>query len=288
MNTSVKTSDGASGLRPNSGERPVTPSRIPDVTAVSGAPHPDDELKAESGRPLILRVGKHLRGFFDALISSSSLVSNEPVLDMRDFAWTQLLRDNWETIREECISVAMQPEAAPSLATISPDHRAIAKVNMWRSFFLWGYGFPAEENLERCPRTTKIIEQIPGLNTAFFSILAPGTHIPDHRGVTKALITCHLGLIVPKDGDVRMRVDDRIVRWAEGETLVFDDTYQHEVWNDTENTRVVLLIQFARPLRNPGKWIAETFLNLIRRTAFVKEARDNVIAWNAAVKQMDI
>lgn len=288
MNASAKIKDSETGLRPNSGAKPSYPSRIPDVTAVSGAPHPDDELKAESGRPLILRVGKHLRGFFDALISSSSLVSNDPVLDTRDFAWTKLLRDNWEAIREEAINVALQPEAAPSLATISPDHRAIARVNMWRSFFLWGYGYPAEENLERCPNTTKVIEQIPGLNTAFFSILAPGTHIPDHRGVTKALITCHLGLIVPKDGDVRMRVDDRIVRWAEGETLVFDDTYQHEVWNDTENTRVVLLIQFARPLRNPGKWIADTFLSIVRRTAFVKEARDNVIAWNAAVKQMDI
>jgi beta-hydroxylase len=288
LSASVKIKDGDIGLRPNSGARPSAPSRIPDVTAVSGAPHPDDELKAEGGRPLILRVGKHLRGFFDALIRSSSLVSNDPVLDTRDFAWTQLLRDNWEAIRDEAVSVALQPEAAPSLATISPDHRAIAKVNMWRSFFLWGYGFPAEENLERCPNTTKIIEQIPGLNTAFFSILAPGTHIPDHRGVTKALITCHLGLIVPKDGDVRMRVDDRIVRWAEGETLVFDDTYQHEVWNDTENTRVVLLIQFARPLRNPGKWIADTFLSIVRRTSFVQEARDNVIAWNAAVKQMDI
>ncbi|MFA5964152.1 MAG: aspartyl/asparaginyl beta-hydroxylase domain-containing protein [Sphingomonas sp.] len=284
----MKTRDGKAGMRQDSGTGPGSRQRIPDVTVVSGAPHPDAELKAERNRPLVLRIGKHLRGFFDTLISSSSLVPNDPVLDMRDFAWTQLLRDQWEAIRDEAVSVALRPEAAPSLATISPDHRAIAKVNMWRSFFLWGYGYPVDDNLARCPATTKVIEQIPGLNTAFFSILAPGTHIPDHRGVTKALITCHLGLIVPKDGDVRMRVDDRILRWAEGETLVFDDTYQHEVWNDTENTRVVLLIQFARPLRNPGKWIADTFLKLIRRTAFVKEARDNVLAWNAAVKQMDV
>ena len=287
MNANVKTRSGETGMRQDSGMQPGQRSRIPDLTVISGAPHPDAELRAEKGRPLILRIGKHLRGFFDTLISSSSLVSNDPVLDTCDFPWTQLLRDNWEAIRDEAVSVALQPEAAPSLATISPDHRAIAKVNMWRSFFLWGYGYPVDENLARCPATTRVIEQIPGLNTAFFSILAPGTHIPDHRGVTKALITCHLGLIVPEDGDVRMRVDDRIVRWHEGETLVFDDTYQHEVWNDTTSTRVVLLIQFGRPLRNPGKWIGETCVKLIRRTAFVKEARDNVLAWNAAVKQAD-
>ncbi len=261
--------------------------RVPDINVISGAPAPGAAMKAEKGRPVIIKVGKHLRGMFDRLIASSSLVPNDPVLDVRDFAWTQVLRDNWQAIRDEAIKVALVGEAAPSLATISPDHRSIAQVNMWRSFFLWGYSYPIDENLARCPETAKVVAQIPGLNSAFFSILAPGTHIPDHRGVTKGLITCHLGLIVPRDGDVRMRVDDRIVRWAEGETLVFDDTYQHEVWNDTAGTRVVLLIQFERPLRNPGKWFADTFLGFVRRSAFVQEARDNIMSWNSAVKQLD-
>jgi beta-hydroxylase len=263
-------------------------ARRPDITAISGAPRAGAPLRAERGRPLIVRLGKHLRGVFDRLIASSSQVANDPVLDVRDFPWTAALRDNWQAIRDEVVAVALRRDAAPSLATISPDHRAIAEVDMWRSFFLWGYGYPVDENLVRCPATAKVVGQVPGLNSAFFSILAPGTHIPDHRGVTKALITCHLGLIVPRDGDVRMRVDDRIVRWAEGETLVFDDTYNHEVWNDTDGTRVVLLVQFERPLRQPGKWIADAFMRLVRRSAFVQEARDNVLRWNAAMKQMDI
>ncbi len=245
-------------------------------------------LRAEPGRPLIIRVGKHLRGVFDRLIAGSSLVSNDPVLDVRTFAWTAELRARWSAIRAEAEAVAMVGEAAPSLATVSPDHRAIAEVGKWRSFFLWGYGYPIDDNLARCPQTRAVIERIPGLNTAFFSILAPGTHIPAHRGVSKGLITCHLGLIVPRDGDVRMRVDDRVVRWAEGETLVFDDTYDHEVWNDTAGTRVVLLIQFARPLRAPGKWFADLFLGIAKRSAFVQEARANVAKWNAAVRQMDV
>lgn len=264
------------------------PLMVPDLNVISGAPAPGTEMKAARGRPLIISIGKHFRGFFDRLIASSSLVSNQPVLDVRDFAWTQMLRENWQAIRAEAIAVALRGNAAPSLATISPDHRAIAEVNKWRSFFLWGYGFRIDENADRCPNTAALVERIPGLNSAFFSILAPGTHIPDHRGVTKGLITCHLGLVVPRDGDVRMRVHDRIVRWSEGETLVFDDTYQHEVWNDTGGTRVVLLIQFERPLRNPGKWIAQTFLRVVRRSAFVQEARDNIQTWNAAVKQLDV
>lgn len=245
-------------------------------------------LRAEPGRPLIVRVGKHLRGVFDRLIAGSSLVSNGPVLDVRTFAWTAELRARWQAIRAEAEQVALIGGAAPSLATISPDHRAIAEVNKWKSFFLWGYGYPIDDNLARCPQTRAVIDRIPGLATAFFSILAPGTHIPAHRGVSKGLITCHLGLIVPRDGDVRMRVDDRVVRWAEGETLVFDDTYDHEVWNDTAGTRVVLLIQFERPLRRPGKWFAGLFLGIARRSAFVQEARENVAKWNAALRQMDV
>lgn len=263
-------------------------ARTPDLTLISGAPAPGAPMQAQHDRPLIIRVGKHLRAVFDRLIASSSLVANDPVLDMRDFAWTKALRDDWRTILDEARTVALQGEASPSLAVISPDHRAIAEVGKWRSFFLWGYGFPIEDNLARCPKTAEIVARIPGLNSAFFSILAPGTHIPAHRGVTKGLITCHLGLIVPRDGDVRMRVADRYVRWAEGETLVFDDTYDHEVWNDTSGTRVVLLIQFERPLKNPGKWFADLFLGFVRRSAFVQEARTNIGHWNAALKQLDV
>ena len=271
----------------NSGE--ATGARIvPDLAVISPAPRPGAALAAEKGRPLIIILGKHLRGVFDRLIASSSLVSNDPVLDVRDFAWTAMLRDHWQVIRDEAIAVALRGEASPSLSTVSPDHRSIAEVNKWRSFFIWGYGYRIDENAGRCPQTAALVEAIPGLNSAFFSILAPGTHIPDHRGVTKGLITCHLGLIVPKDGDVRMRVQDRIVRWAEGETLVFDDTYRHEVWNDSQGTRVVLLVQVARPLKNPGRWIADFVLRIVRRSAFVQEARENIASWNRAVKQLDV
>ncbi|TPG43770.1 aspartyl/asparaginyl beta-hydroxylase domain-containing protein [Sphingomonas koreensis] len=244
-------------------------------------------LQAERNRPLIVRLGKQLRGVFDRLIAASSLVPNDAVLDVRAFPWTAELRDRWQAIRREAIDVALRGDAAPSLATISPDHRSIAEIGKWRSFFLWGYGYAIEDNLARCPQTAALVSAIPGLNTAFFSILAPGTHIPDHRGVTKGLITCHLGLIVPRDGDVRMRLGDRVVRWAEGETLVFDDTYHHEVWNETSGTRVVLLIQFERPLKHPGKWFADFFLGFVRRSAFVQEARANIRSWNAAIRQIE-
>ncbi|MEP9358191.1 aspartyl/asparaginyl beta-hydroxylase domain-containing protein [Sphingomonas sp. KR3-1] len=269
----------------DSGEVDAAQARemIPDLTVMSGAVMPDMPLRADRHRPFLIKYGKHLRGALDRFIARFSLVSTDPVLDVRDFAWTEALRANWQAIRAEAIAAAFEPHLAPSLALISPDHRAIAPANKWRSFFLYGYGYLVQENLDRCPVTTRLVEAIPGLNSAFFSILAPGTHIPAHRGVTKGLITCHLGLIVPRDGDARMRIDDRVLRWAEGETLVFDDTYDHEVWNDTSGTRVVLLIQFRRPLRQPGRWFVDRFLAWIRGSAFVQDARTNLIRWNGVV-----
>lgn len=260
---------------------------LPDFGVIHTPARAPDGRMAMPRRPLLVRVGKRLRRLFDRIIAISSLVPNDPVLDVRDFPWTAALRTDWRAIRDEARAVALAGEASPPLAAISPDHRAIADPAGWRSFFLHGYGYPIEENLARCPRTAALVARVPGLNSAFFSILTPGAHIPAHRGVTKGLITCHLGLIVPRDGDVRMRLGDRVVRWAEGETLVFDDTCRHEVWNDTRGTRVLLSIQFRRPLRQPGRLIADLFLGAVRRSPFVQDARANLARWNAALRRLD-
>lgn len=238
-------------------------------------------------RPIAIEIGKRLRPYVDDVVARNSDVSNEPVLDPDDFSFAAELSANWQAIRDEAMAVAHDPDAVPALDEISPDHSGIAPAGKWRSFFLHGYGYPVEANLARCPSTAAVIARIPDLNSAFFSILKPGTHIPDHRGVTKGLITCHLGLIVPKQGDCRMRVHDSIVRWREGECLVFDDTYRHEVWNDSDETRVILLIQVKRPARFPGNMIAGMFLWAVKRTAFVQEARANIAKWDAGIKALE-
>src|SRR5690242_10991968 len=84
-------------------EKAISAARFHEMAAASGA-----SLAAEPGRPLIVRVGKHLRGLFDRLIASSSQVANDAVLDVRDFPWTALLRDDWQAIRDEAIAVALR------------------------------------------------------------------------------------------------------------------------------------------------------------------------------------
>nr|WP_286207850.1 aspartyl/asparaginyl beta-hydroxylase domain-containing protein [Hephaestia sp. MAHUQ-44] len=264
----------------------ASPAR--DVAPAPPLPRVADGRKPLPSRPLVIRIGKHLRRLIDPIIAASSLVPNGPVLDVRGFGWTAELRAHWRAVRDEAVAVALDGEAAPPLTAISPDQQAIAAPGELRSFFLQAYDYRIEENLARCPQTAALVAAIPQLHSALFSILAPGTHLPARRGVTKGLITCHLGLIVPRDGDARMKIGDRIVRWAEGETLVFDDTYPHEIWNETGGTRMVLSIQFRRPLRQPGRLIADLFLDAVRRSPFVQEARANLRRWNDAIRRRDI
>lgn len=197
------------------------------------------------------RIGAAFQTMLDRVIASSSLVPNDAVLDVRLFPWTAALREHWRDVRDE--AVALRSDGT-KLLTID----------------LWKHGRSIADNLARCPATARLVRAVPGLSDASFSILAPGTHIGDRRGATKGLITCHLGLIVPKDGDGRMRIHDRVVRWAEGETLMFDDSWRHEVWNDADAVRVVLQIRFERPLRPPGKWVAGLVMRFLCRQASAK------------------
>ena len=94
------------------------------------------------------------------------------------------------------------------------------------------------------------------MTTAMFSILSPRKHILDHRGPYKGVLRYHLGLIVPEDAEAcRIRVGEDIRHWEEGESMIFDDTFNHEVWNDTDETRVVLFVDVLRPLPSPESQI---------------------------------
>jgi beta-hydroxylase len=131
-----------------------------------------------------------------------------------------------------------------------------------------------------CPRTAALMEEIPGMKTAMFSILSPRKHILDHRGPYKGVLRYHLGLIVPEQEEAcRIRVGDEIRHWEEGKSMIFDDTFNHEVWNDTDETRVVLFIDVLRPLPFPESAINRLIVRAIALSPFVLDAKRNQEAW---------
>src|SRR5438093_6400694 len=130
------------------------------------------------------------------------------------------------------------------------------------------------------------MREIPGMKTAMISILSPRKHILDHRGPYKGVLRFHLGLIVPKDApSCRIRVGEDIRHWEEGKSLIFDDTFNHEVWNDTDEIRVVLFVDVLRPLPEPESTINRAIVKAISYSPFVLDAKRNQQAWEARYRE---
>lgn len=209
-----------------------------------------------------------------------SKVGNPPVYDPATFPWAASIEREWPAIRAELDHVLMRQAELPTFQSISTDVATITQDNHWKTFFLVGFGLRSQENIRRCPQTWRIVRAIPGLKTAMFSIFEPGKHLPPHRGPYNGVLRLHLGLIVPEPNDqLGLRVEREVLRWREGEAIVFDDAYEHEAWNHTGRTRVVLFVDFVKPLRFPANLVNWLLLNLAVFTPFIREGIDNHKAW---------
>ena len=216
----------------------------------------------------------------ERLVNRYSLIADKPAFDAAEFPWTALLEQNADAIKRECETILQFDSAIPSFHEISPDQKRISTDDRWKTYLLFAMGQKAEGNCNRCPETTRALESIPGMTTAFFSILSPGKHIPQHRGIFKGFVRCHLGLLVPeRQADCYMRIADVNLHWKPGRCIVFDDTYEHEVYNNTDETRVVLLIDVLRPMRYPGRVLTRGLMWTGSWTAYVRDARRNYFVW---------
>ena len=214
---------------------------------------------------LTVLVGEWLLDRLDRLVARASRLGNPPFFSNRDFLWSYGMEANWRTIRTELDEVLRYRDELPNFQDISTDQESITDDDRWKTYFLYGFGFRSDSNCARCPETARLVESIPGMKTAMFSILSPRKHIPDHCGPYKGIVRYHLALKVPEPRDrCRIRVGDEIVTWEEGRSLIFDDTYEHEVWNDTDGERVVLFVDVVRPLRFPMNIVNAIVISAIR------------------------
>ena len=227
----------------------------------------------------IYHLTKRLRDRVDAFIMHYALLPDRAMFDPYTMPWVGMLERNWENIRDEALRVGV--DGIPSLGDISPDHGRIAADRRWHSFFLEGYGYRRQENRAQVPLTALLTDQIPDLCTASFSVLEAGCHIPRHRGMTKGMLTCHLALSVPTNREncwIQIEEGEKlhVCPWRDGQALLFDDTYDHEVWNNTDQDRYVLLIQVRRPCRWPARLLMDLFYTGVRYSRFVQDIRKNL------------
>ena len=178
--------------------------------------------------------------------------------DRKYFPWFESLEARTDEIRSELLSLwaeedaDFRPYVARPPGTPLNQWQELNHSPRWSAFFLWEDGKRNDVNCERCPKTAAAIESLPLLDipgkgpTAMFSLLKPHTRIPPHTGTTNARTTVHLGLVVPPDCKFRVGADTR--EWREGECWAFDDTIEHEAWNDSDSARAILIVDTWNPL----------------------------------------
>ena len=238
-------------------------------------------------RKPLMKYGRKLLQQVQKGIGRASAIGDHPFFSPAEFPWATEIEKNWRTIREELDLVLTRRDDLPNFQDISPDQKHLAKEDKWKTFFFFAYGLEAPGNCARCPRTMQLLKTIPGAKTAFFSILSPRMHIPAHCGPYKGVIRYHLGLIIPEPKEqCRIRVADTVAHWEEGKSMFFDDTFEHEVWNDTDGMRVVLFMDVLRPLRWPMSAINKLIIKIIAASPFIKDAKKNHEAWEQKMAQL--
>ena len=223
----------------------------------------------------------------NAFLARNSLVGDPEVFDNERFPWAADIEAHWQDIRREACQALELREIIPSFQDISPDQYRISQTDEWKTFWYRGFGHASQAFATLFPETARVVDAVPGIETAFFSIVAPGKHIIPHRGVYKGIVNYHLGVLVPKDKErCRMRVGSEHFYWEEGKSRIFDDTFEHEVWNDTDEERVVLMVQFRRPLRQPGRLVSALFLKVLQHTPYVTVAKQNQLAFEKRLESV--
>lgn len=262
----------------------IPPSTTPTTAATDETPARGDlrSRRHTLGLPQtrLGRLALRAQDRLEAAVAAVSVFPDVPVYDVGWFPWVQRLEAEWRAIRAELDAVMRFRDRIPSFQDILKEVSTINTDDQWKTFFLMAVGVDCTQNARRCPQTMRLLRGIPGVSTAFFSILSPGKHIPAHRGAYNGVLRLHLGLMVPEPRQrCRIRVADQYLHWEEGKALVFDDTYNHEVWNDTDGYRVVLFVDFARPLRQPWDAFNRGLLRLGPLAPFLREAGARQKRW---------
>jgi aspartyl/asparaginyl beta-hydroxylase (cupin superfamily) len=229
---------------------------------------------------VVNRAGAWLLHHLERRLLRSSLVPTTPFLPTSTFPWIDQLEANWTTVRSELDEVLSFQDDLPNFQEISVDQASISNDDGWKTFFFFGYGFRSEANCNRCPKTAALLEGVPGLTTAFFSIFSPGKHLGQHRGPWRGVLRYHLALRVPEPASAAgIRVGGQVAHWEEGRSLLFDDGYPHEAWNDTGGTRVVLFVDVVRPLRPLAAAVNHALIRAIAVSPFVRDAKARHQSW---------
>ncbi len=232
----------------------------------------------------IMKIGNSIISQYDGGL-------NRPVIfDVkRTFPELSILEESFHDIKAEYENVNEHFEI-PAYHEVEQREYAISgKIDQnlkWKVFLLYYSGETPDLAKELCPKTCALLEGIPNIYKAFFSVLEPGKSIPAHNGPYRGYLRYHLGIKVPKESPPSMRLKDQIYHWKEKEGLLFDDTWNHEVMNKSNQERVVLIIDLLRPLPFLPNQINRFITKFLLKKVRIEKVLKNVTKLNQSRKKI--
>ena len=214
---------------------------------------------------------------YNVCVYACSKVGRQPVLDATAVPQMAPVRAAWREIRDEAIALVDGGRVAAPEWNNDPAIQSFYELG-WTRFYLRWHGTFLPSALPRCPRTIAVLREIPRLRGAMFAVLPAGARLAPHTDPFAGTLRYHLGLRTPNDPACWIQIDAERRHWRDGEALVFDETYLHEVHNGTEHDRLILFCDVERPLR--WRW-AEAVSRAVRSalmsaTAIQNDASDPV------------
>ena len=193
------------------------------------------------------RAADVVRAYYDRRIDTPATLDTD-----RYFPEASRFTGAYPAIRREALAVLDTLHRVPRFHDLMPQQADISAGDGrdWRMFILKAYGVAVEENLQRCPTLAALLAETPDVVSCVVSFLAPRKHIPAHRGPFRGILRFHLMLSMPVADDglpaCELNIDGAPYRLADGDTLLWDDTYPHEVWNRSDEVRIALLLDIWR------------------------------------------
>ena len=208
-------------------------------------------LRGKARLPVLRQFVNHSALFapYNALMYLFSGVPSKPYLDRSKFPELDVLKDNWEVIRDEAMHLFDEGYIRAAAKNNDAGFGSFFKKG-WKRFYLKWYDKPLPSAEVLCPKTVELVNSIPSVKGAMFALLPGGSHLNPHRDPFGGSLRYHLGRSTPNSDACRIFVDGQVYAWRDGEDVMFDETYVHWVKNETEKTRVILFCDIERPLSN--------------------------------------
>lgn len=185
---------------------------------------------------------------YNLLMDLFSTLPNTPMLKPSDIGELRVLRDNWEVMRSEAISLAENGDIKAADGLNDVGFNSFFRTG-WTRFYLKWYGDPLASALRECPKTVEILKQVPSVKAAMFASLPPGSVLSRHRDPFAGSLRYHLGLSTPNHDDCYILVDGEKHVWRDGQDVLFDETFIHEAHNKTDQNRIILFCDISRPMK---------------------------------------